>query len=966
MIPWFRKYPYTDFHELNIDFLCESYKKFYEQLQEFDTRLTGIVESVDQRITAMEADISAFETSITSDINAFKAEVNTRFATLSASINQQFSDLQDALEGRIDDLEDDVDARFAAQADAIQAQFDTLEAAVSSQLTSFETRLYAAESKIRELETGEVDNVANKISTGLFNYYPAHNSFTYVDDSQPNCTANEDLGVISVSGTVSEDVITVLAGSPNSFPVSLSNIAEDMRYTIRFLIYDGNYPALDTGLILYVNGSESRRVITHTGAMIDITRAEFDTLSGIEIVAIVKTGTAYNIRYLPYIVGYALNDTNMSGYTFTTLVQAFTQSQRRIHIDELVLEEAESSNLITKFTLDPFTIYSSSQLDITMARDGIINISGTVSTDRSYIVFDNLEIETDGYATLMVKDILDDTADNYTPKMELFGDQIYYFTENEYPSIISGTYTLKMQLQAGTYSMSIYPYISKNMSNLQLTENMEDLNDRVQEVENQLIGETTYEGDMIDFTDPVGEIPLKEVICELKPDRNTHGYGRAWQGGTGKNKINASNAGSVAAGGTIYSGSIDLDADTTYTLSSSDTSATIAVVGIGTGVMPYTFTTSADMSSITITAVTEGTFNNIMIEDGSSATSYEPYANISPIISYDEINVTKAGKNLFNGTNVINAYLNNNGIITSSALTRTVYARCKANTTYTISKMAGARFAVAYTSELPVVGLQCSGYMTNYVASSITMTTNSNAKYICAFVYISTSDIVTAQEMLDSVQIEEGNAATTYEPYIGQTYTISLGTFYYGGSVNLEAGEISDDWDYIASYNGEALPGIWLSDRDEYVPGYNPTIGAEVIYKTAAPALDPITPVDIITFEGLNTMWCDTGNIKVTTKAFVEALINKFTEPFIVTYNSSTQEVDKTIAQMVEAYNEGRRVVFKNGSIEYELNCYDSLNQVFEFEYMNITAGTSIEFGEITIDGSGVTINTETITISTP
>lgn len=67
----------------------------------------------------------------------------------------------------------------------------------------------------------------------------------------------------------------------------------------------------------------------------------------------------------------------------------------------------------------------------------------------------------------------------------------------------------------------------------------------------------------------------------------------------------------------------------------------------------------------------------------------------------------ETSKNLFNKntTNILNAYLNSNKI-NSSETARTTYIKCKPNTTYTISKTAGQRFAVGYSSSIPVLVVQ--------------------------------------------------------------------------------------------------------------------------------------------------------------------------------------------------------------------------------------------------------------------
>ena len=85
-----------------------------------------------------------------------------------------------------------------------------------------------------------------------------------------------------------------------------------------------------------------------------------------------------------------------------------------------------------------------------------------------------------------------------------------------------------------------------------------------------------------------------------------------------------------------------------------------------------------------------------------------------------------------------------------------------------------------------------------------------------------------------------------------ETSTIDLGGTCYGGTAHPVDGKLFSTWDYIASYNGELLPGLWLSDRDAYAPGTTPTTGAEVAYETGGIVESDISPTQIYTLLGDN------------------------------------------------------------------------------------------------------------------
>lgn len=57
----------------------------------------------------------------------------------------------------------------------------------------------------------------------------------------------------------------------------------------------------------------------------------------------------------------------------------------------------------------------------------------------------------------------------------------------------------------------------------------------------------------------------------------------------------------------------------------------------------------------------------------------------------------------------------------------------------------------------------------------------------------------------------------------------------YGGNMHLTTGTLTSQWACIDSYNGEELPGEWISDRDVYVSGTTPTTGAQVVYRLTEP-----------------------------------------------------------------------------------------------------------------------------------
>ena len=137
----------------------------------------------------------------------------------------------------------------------------------------------------------------------------------------------------------------------------------------------------------------------------------------------------------------------------------------------------------------------------------------------------------------------------------------------------------------------------------------------------------------------------------------------------------------------------------------------------------------------------------------------------------------------------------------------------------------------------------------------------------------------------DDIAINYPATVTTYSPYSnicpisGRTETsvttrnedntetasatISFGTTVYGGQVDFKTGNVTVEWGYIASYNGESLPGAWISDRDVYAAGTTPTTDAEVCYELATPTTLSLTP-DILTMLKNNNSVSGDGVITIT------------------------------------------------------------------------------------------------------
>jgi len=137
--------------------------------------------------------------------------------------------------------------------------------------------------------------------------------------------------------------------------------------------------------------------------------------------------------------------------------------------------------------------------------------------------------------------------------------------------------------------------------------------------------------------------------------------------------------------------------------------------------------------------------------------------NIEGEVEALEKNVS-SGVNLFDKSNynVINALINSSTkVLTSNSNCRSVWIHCSANQSYTVSKRLSERFVIGYCHSTPTAGMTLD-YTVGGDSStkSLTLCTASDTTYLVVFLYASTADTLTLDEILDTLQIQTGVIAT--------------------------------------------------------------------------------------------------------------------------------------------------------------------------------------------------------------
>lgn len=105
----FEQFPYSNFHELNLDWILQKIKELDKKVDSIEDRILKEANAyTDQQIAILRRDFAELE----ADFKAFKSDINAQFAAYTAKQDKAFADYQKLVNAQIDLLEQEIrDAR---------------------------------------------------------------------------------------------------------------------------------------------------------------------------------------------------------------------------------------------------------------------------------------------------------------------------------------------------------------------------------------------------------------------------------------------------------------------------------------------------------------------------------------------------------------------------------------------------------------------------------------------------------------------------------------------------------------------------------------------------------------------------------------------------------------------------------------------------------------------------------------
>lgn len=172
------------------------------------------------------------------------------------------------------------------------------------------------------------------------------------------------------------------------------------------------------------------------------------------------------------------------------------------------------------------------------------------------------------------------------------------------------------------------------------------------------------------------------------------------------------------------------------------------------------------------------------------------------------------GKNLFDkdNYNLFKGYLNptsTGSFFAENTSAETIYIKCLPNTTYTVSrKFLENNFRVGSGVNIPITGEQMTQLINEPNATEITITTGENDNYLYVYVRWVGQSEHTLANILDSLQIEQGDTATPYESYINKKIHTKNDNGVYE--------EFYDETNLEVYSTNEQRIGIWIDGKPLY------------------------------------------------------------------------------------------------------------------------------------------------------
>lgn len=329
-------------------------------------------------------------------------------------------------------------------------------------------------------------------------------------------------------------------------------------------------------------------------------------------------------------------------------------------------------------------------------------------------------------------------------------------------------------------------------------------------------------GSIASFSDGADGMNLKALSVSVDPVQDLHGYDNPWPAGGSANLFSSEfEQGTISSQGgaesssnvRIRSGYSEVEAETAYVASFGGSASNYyahyydsgkTYIGnsggwINSGSSITTIASTKYIRFVLAKAdtgadITPSDVNSFMLNSGSTALPYVPYANICPITGHSSVTVTRTGKNLLDVNTFRAGNMSTVGIWPNNNVATDGYIAINPGSyVWSIPPLSfpsgGGRYINIFDNDKNMIFNQ-----SIYTTNDYVFTVPANGRYIRYMIYRAGTQFASLNDVLAlHTQIEAGSSSSTYEPYQGVSVTIPLGQTVYGGTLDAVAGKLTVD-----------------------------------------------------------------------------------------------------------------------------------------------------------------------------
>lgn len=178
------KYPYTDFHELNLDWLLETYQQIVDDINTLNTWMAQHKIEYQEALAELNRianEIDTFEEQIEAQFEQLKAEQIEAFAEQTAKLNLAIAQMQNEVRAELDDFENEFNqamADFTTQFEQIkleiQQEIVNLRVLVNQEIVRLNNLIIGNNEYIQDYVENRLDDFLDAFPTLLVNV-PVYN-----------------------------------------------------------------------------------------------------------------------------------------------------------------------------------------------------------------------------------------------------------------------------------------------------------------------------------------------------------------------------------------------------------------------------------------------------------------------------------------------------------------------------------------------------------------------------------------------------------------------------------------------------------------------------------------------------------------------------------------------------------------------------------------------------------------------